>query len=680
MAYLDRLHRARFVRALPAACVLGLGVHARAAEPQGDSAASADAPHDQEEAEVVVSGQRPHPGAPLRAPHASGSVLRGERIVQPGSSAAEMLREAPGLQVTQAGGMGAPATASVRGATAAQTPVYLAGVRINDEVGGAANLADVPLFLVDRVEIYRSHAPADVELGLGGAILFEPKRIRTTELGLGAQAGSYGTRGAHTYGSFGDGSRWLLAGFEVLAADNDYEYFDDRGTLFVDDDGGRARLRNADAEQSSLWLLGGTRTEGVETELVAHHSDREQGAPKLALVPSESARVRSSRNLFALTSKLPIDAWQGTLQLSTSAATSTTSIDDPQGELNLLRQYVETPGERLEQRVFAVQNRDSGLRTSQEVSITTERLRRLEREGGSLVEQLSARRFGVRPALSAELQLGAGFSVNGTAAVRCYDTATGELEACSELVPEGRVGATFDAGFGSFYANLGHYNRLPTLAELHGASQLVRGNDALVPEAGDSAELGARFAGLRRAGDPSLWLDVSAFARRSTELITYVRSAQGYLSPVNRESSRTTGGEITLGASPLAGLEGSVGVSVVDARDTSPDRKTTNDVLPFVSRATASALASYTLRFEGFVNAAGVSARGIYQSSRYADPAGLGVIPAQTTVDLEALVRLIERRVTARGRIANLFDAERFDVVGFPLPGRSGFFSLEATW
>ena len=56
------------------------------------------------------------------------------------------------------------------------------------------------------------------------------------------------------------------------------------------------------------------------------------------------------------------------------------------------------------------------------------------------------------------------------------------------------------------------------------------------------------------------------------------------------------------------------------------------------------------------------------------------MIPAQTTVNLEALVRLVERRVTARGRIANLFDAERFDVVGFPLPGRSGFFSVEATW
>ena len=103
-------------------------------------------------------------------------------------------------------------------------------------------------------------------------------------------------------------------------------------------------------------------------------------------------------------------------------------------------------------------------------------------------------------------------------------------------------------------------------------------------------------------------------------------------------------------------------------------------MLPFPRRATASALLGYTHHFEGFVDEAGASLRGVYQSSRFADPAGPQRIPRQTTVDLEALVRLVEQRVTARGRIANLFDAERFDVVGFPLPLRLGFSSLDGTF
>ena len=363
------------------------------------------------------------------------------------------------------------------------------------------------------MEIYRSHAPADVELGLGGAILFEPKRLRKNELGLGVQAGSYGTRGAHTYGSFGDSERWLLAGIEVSAADNDYEYFDDRGTLFDDDDGGNARLKNADAQQTSFWLLGGTRTDGVEIELLAHHADREQGAPKLALVPSESARVRSSRELFALSSKLPVEAWQGTLRLSTTATTSTTSIDDPQAELGLLRPYVETPGERLEQRIQAVQNHDSGLRTGQEVSLTTERLRRLEREGGTLVEKIFARRFGVRPAISAELPLGGGLSVNGTAAARRYDAAVGRSKRARSSRPKGvsvRPSTPASAAFTRTLAATIACRRSVscTAPPARPRQRCPLPNRAKAPSSALALRLAPR-------GEPTLWLDLSAFARRS---------------------------------------------------------------------------------------------------------------------------------------------------------------------
>jgi outer membrane cobalamin receptor len=33
--------------------------------------------------------------------------------------------------------------------------------------------------------------------------------------------------------------------------------------------------------------------------------------------------------------------------------------------------------------------------------------------------------------------------------------------------------------------------------------------------------------------------------------------------------------------------------------------------------------------------------------------------------------------LTTRVRVANLFDAPRYDIVGFPLPGRSAFLSME---
>ena len=74
----------------------------------------------------------------------------------------------------------ASATAAVRGATALDTPVYLAGVRLNDDVGGTADLSLVPLWLIHHVEIYRGHAPLHADrLAPGGAICFSASAPRS---------------------------------------------------------------------------------------------------------------------------------------------------------------------------------------------------------------------------------------------------------------------------------------------------------------------------------------------------------------------------------------------------------------------------------------------------------------------------------------------------------------------
>jgi iron complex outermembrane receptor protein len=68
----------------------------------------------------------------------------------------------------------------------------------------------------------------------------------------------------------------------------------------------------------------------------------------------------------------------------------------------------------------------------------------------------------------------------------------------------------------------------------------------------------------------------------------------------------------------------------------------------------------------------------LHQSSRYADPAGLIVIPAQTSFDLELEQASLDGKIKVRARLKNLFDAPAFDVVGYPLPGRSVYVSMEA--
>ena len=68
----------------------------------------------------------------------------------------------------------------------------------------------------------------------------------------------------------------------------------------------------------------------------------------------------------------------------------------------------------------------------------------------------------------------------------------------------------------------------------------------------------------------------------------------------------------------------------------------------------------------------------VYQSNRYGDFAGAGVIPEQASLDADAGLLLLERRLWLKARVVDLLDAKRWDVVGFPLPRRSVFVSLEA--
>ncbi len=176
-----------------------------------------------------------------------------------------------------------------------------------------------------------------------------------------------------------------------------------------------------------------------------------------------------------------------------------------------------------------------------------------------------------------------------------------------------------------------------------------------------------------------LWGDVAAYARRADRLVSYVRAAQGYLVPVNVRSARVLGLETAAGADYDSHVDADLSLTFSDPRDVTEDRRLRNDILPFRSRFLASAGLGVTTspHVPGSFDRSRARLIFVHQSSRYGDPAGLIVIPAQSTFDLELTQGFFAERALLRARAADLFDAARFDVVGYPLPGRSFFVSLE---
>src|ERR1700722_13731841 len=271
--------------------------------------------------QVDVRGARPSSASAPKDPTVAGSVVSRDEIAVPGLRTAEVLRSQVGVQVTETGGVGAPATASVRGATAAQLPVYLAGVALNDDVAGTVDLARIPLWLVDPIEVYRGNAPLEADrLGIGGAIFIEPRQPRGTEAGAGQTVGSFGQQGAWAYAAAGDRDASVLAGVSAETAINDYPFVNDHGTLLSPTGTTVTTMSNAQVATYDAWLLGRMRVgPGSQVDAFANVTTREQGVPTLALVPSREAHATFDRGLAGARTSVALDsAARTTLEAQTS--------------------------------------------------------------------------------------------------------------------------------------------------------------------------------------------------------------------------------------------------------------------------------------------------------------------------------------------------------------------------
>jgi vitamin B12 transporter len=651
--------------------------------------------------EVEVRGEAI--SAPPREPSVAGSVIREERLRAPGLEAGDVLRTQPGIAVLETGGYGSPSTASMRGATASETPVYLAGIRLNDDAGGAADLSLVPLWLVRRVEIYRSNAPLEGDqLGLGGAIFFEPRRPHDTEVGAGIMAGSFGAHAAWTYAGFGGDGASGLVGVRLDGARNDYTFVNDAGTRFEPSNFRTVARTNADTRTGDAWAIGSVRLgRGGRVDLVANDVERDAGLPGVNLFPSTLARVSQRRQLAGLTTTVPCagdasaaagEANRTCVVTATAAALVTQArYDDPLRQVALGTTALEFDATRVEAGLLVHWSLSDRVTLTPALRASVERMT-IAAAGAATAH--TGRVFG-RAALQGQWTLSDVATLRALGSVECNgtsqdgvppwslpgDVAAGTAaEACKQFEPAGRIGAELGHRPLALLATVGRYARVPTLTELFGISGAVRGNTALVAETGLSVEAGVRATGPSTGALRGAAVDLFAFERLADNLVAYQRSSLGYVRPYNLGSARVAGVELLASYSPARFALFELSATVLDPRNTSAVRPA-NDVLPYQPRLALVPRVELRARVHaGPVDSAKLVASYFYESSRYADPAGLVVIPEQGSLDLEAEVGALEDRLALRARLVNLLDQTRFDLIGYPLPGRAAYAALEAKW
>lgn len=620
--------------------------------------------------EVMVREDRLDRSSKRERTAASTLIPRSE-LEAPGADLSDVLQRVPGTQVQRSGSSSDFSTASLRGATSAQTPVYLAGIRLNDDLIGAADLSQVPLWMLDRVEVFRGTAPEGADrMGMGGAVLLEPRFPRRPTLGAGVGVGSFGHRSIFAGGASARADSGALVGLRHEQADNDYEYVDDAGTTATSADDRVVRRPNADARSWDVWAIGTTRVgRDARVSTVLSGFSREQGVTGLGVIPARHARARVERTLAGVRSSVPC-AVGCRLELTTSALFGSHRLSDPRGELGVGAAALSSRGSRAAQTAHLIWDPSDTLR--------------LRVGGGEELEVLRidpglrARRDASRFDTSARLELDPDLSLALVGALERHATRGGSDES-EVLAPALRVGAELRLGENvSLLANAGRTTRVPTLGELYGVSAIVRGNPELVPETGHSVDLGAR--GVLRGDELSLWGDVFAFARIADDLVAYRRASFGAVRPYNVGRARFLGMELSAAARAFDHARLDVALTLLDPRDVSDGRQIERDLLPFQARLVGSARLELFAEELSRVDRVAIGASTQHRSSRVADPAGLVVLDAQWNLGADLAVLLLDRRLALRLASENLLDGQQFDSVGLPLPGRRYYASAELWW
>ncbi len=612
-------------------------------------------------------------------PTIASSVIDDEALSDPGDTIAGELARVPGVTVWRTGGAADISTASLRGATSAETSVYLGPIRLNDAFTGTADLSQYPVGFFRRLSVFRGHAPLRLERpGLGGAIVLEPSLPDRGLARAGAELGSFGEHAVAAMAAVGDEQ---LAGALSLRLDGsagDFSYTDDRGTRFDEADDRVIERKNADARSLDVWgaVRLGLGPRGA-LALFVNGFFREQGAPGLGVVPAARARESTERALVAAIGSVTCAITRRCrIETFSFVRRGTLEIRDPLRELPFAAERVDVSGTSfgaglaVSQELASEVDLEIGARvTSESLALASAGLP--ERQASSTWSRFHAE-ANAKPAPALELRGGAALEAART---------DGEGAPERALLPTARAGAAVSPIEAlTFYSTIARYVRPPTLAERYGSSPTVLGNPLLQEESGGSLDVGAR-AKLDADEVLELAADVTGFGRLASGLITYQRSSAGILKPYNLGDARVLGLESAVSVRVLRALAADVSLTWMDARDTSPERSTTRNAIPFLSRLVVTPSLAAELRDvvpEIRWDLARVGVDLLYRSTRTADPAGLVTLPEALDLGASVACGFARGAFTARARLTNLLDRPSTDLLGYPLPGRAFHIGIEA--
>lgn len=214
-------------------------------------------PESTELANVVVFGKTK--AQVIRESPEAVSVINAKELQGRSVSLETILNKTIGLKVGQIGGLGSSSRIIVHGLEGNRIQILWDGIPMNTS-DGAFSLDEIPIDIIERIEVYKSIIPARFGCdGLGGAVNIVTKEFSTDYLDASYELGSYQTHKGSVFSrkNFPKSGILLGAGGYYTSAKNDYSFrVPERENLLVkrDHDRFRSYMLKGKVAFTKLWF------------------------------------------------------------------------------------------------------------------------------------------------------------------------------------------------------------------------------------------------------------------------------------------------------------------------------------------------------------------------------------------------------------------------------------------
>ena len=527
--------------------------------------------------ELVVEGER-ETSSDSSQTSAALAVIPIDDTLAASADLAEVLGGSTGAVVRRLGGLGDFAAVSLRGSSFRQVQLFLDGFPLNPEGSDVVNLSELPLSILDRVEVFRSNPPASLGASPVGGVVNLITRPNDDQQAVKLLMGSHQTVKttlmAQSHSELGDlESSWLLNSNGFLTQ-GDFDYFSDNGTIYNPLDDERSSRQNNDKGQ---WNgLARWRLEGARGSLSVLNStlSRHEGLPGPGNSPSLKSRLDTRRNLLGVQGVTSGSDWTANAYVWRHDRSEL--YDDRSGEVGTGTQWQDdrfaTTGLRTHGTWAPLSKLQASMTLSghydrfQRESLLTETLEDpLTRSVLSGVLALEWWALSDRLVVAPTVQMDWLFN-REIAAIQEPSTGYGQESSDSLWSPNPRLGVLWRPFSGVDWvlkSTVGSYFRPPGLDEIFGDRGAIRGNKELVPESGVIWDLGTRLSFSRK--DFSVVVEQGVFRNQAENKIVLIQNSQRTSVPVNFGNALVQGSETALSVSAWNLLESQTNLTLTSS-------------------------------------------------------------------------------------------------------------------